>query len=287
MTSMATLFFLLALLCYVKARITEAGKRKIMLFAAATLFGVMALFSKENSGMLPVMILGYELFFLPRPGQEKKDHKTLLILTGTALVVFILICWFFLGNDPFARILGGFGGREFTLGQRLLTETRIIVHYLSLLVLPLPARLNLIYDYQLSTGLFSPPATLLAITCLISLGSLLFFLFKKDRLTAFAIFWLLGNLVVESSFIPLELIFEHRMYLPSMFLILAGVAWLYRLTMDQEKTARIMVVGAVLLLSLFTCNETWYGKMKLHSGQMSSRNHPAPSGNMAILGSPI
>ena len=65
---------------------------------------------------------------------------------------------------------------------------------------------------------------------------------KKDRLTALAIFWLLGNLVVESSFIPLELIFEHRMYLPLMFLILAGVAWLQRLTMDQEKTARIMVV---------------------------------------------
>jgi len=42
--------------------------------------------------------------------------------------------------------------------------------------------------------------------------------------------------------------------------ILAGVGWLYRLTMDQEKTARIMVVGAVLLLSLFTCNETWYGR---------------------------
>ena len=59
---------------------------------------------------------------------------------------------------------------------------------------------------------------------------------------SFAIFWLLGNLVVESSFIPLELIFEHRMYLPLMLLILAGVAWLQRLTMDQEKTARIVVV---------------------------------------------
>jgi len=72
---MATLFFLLALLCYVKARITEAGKRKIMLFAAATLFGVMALFSKENSGMLPVMILGYELFFCPGPDRRKKTIK--------------------------------------------------------------------------------------------------------------------------------------------------------------------------------------------------------------------
>ena len=131
MTSMATLFFLLSLLCYVKARITKNDSRKIILFAAATLLGAMALFSKENSGMLPVMILGYELFFLPRPGQEKKNRKTLLILTGGALVAFFLICWLFLGNDPLARVLHGYEGRGFTLGQRLLTETRIVLHYLS------------------------------------------------------------------------------------------------------------------------------------------------------------
>ena len=53
-------------------------------------------------------------------------------------------------------------------------------------------------------------ASLLAIIALICLSGLILFLFKKDRLTAFAIFWLLGNLVVESTFIPLELIFEHR-----------------------------------------------------------------------------
>ena len=61
MTSMVTLFFLLALLCYIKGRITEVGLRKIIYFAATILFGAMALFSKENSGMLPVMILGMQL----------------------------------------------------------------------------------------------------------------------------------------------------------------------------------------------------------------------------------
>jgi len=167
-------------------------------------------------------------------------------------VVFLLICWLFLGNDPLSGVLGGYGAREFTLGQRLLSETRIVIHYLSLLVLPLPGRLNLAYDYQLSTGLFTPPETLLAIIGLVGLTSLIFSLYKKDRLAAFAIFWLLGNLAVESTFMPLELIFEHRMYLPSMFLILAGVAWLYRLTTSREKTARLIIIGALLLLSLFT-----------------------------------
>jgi len=267
MTSMATLFFLLSLLCYVKARITKNGSRKIILFAAATLLGAMALFSKENSGMLPVMILGYELFFLPRPGQEKKNRKTLLILTGGALVAFFLICWLFLGNDPLARVLHGYEGRGFTLGQRLLTETRIVLHYLSLLVLPLSGRLNLAYDYQISTGLFAPPATMLAIISLSSLTGFIFYLYKKDRLTAFAIFWLLGNLAVESTFIPLELIFEHRMYMPSMFIVLAGVAWIYRLQANREKTARILVIGSLVLLSIFTWqrNTVWKNGVTLWS----------------------
>ena len=80
MTSMATLFFLLSLLCYIKARIAENGSKKTILFAATVLLGVMALLSKENSGMLPIMILGYEIFLLYKPGQEKKNRKTLLIL---------------------------------------------------------------------------------------------------------------------------------------------------------------------------------------------------------------
>ena len=259
MTSMAALFFLLALLCYVKARISKDNSRRIILFIGATLLGVMALFSKENSGMLPVMILGYEFFLLPGHDRKGQNRKKLLLLTGGALVVFLLICWLFLGSDPLSGVLGGYGAREFTLGQRLLTETRIVIHYLSLLVLPLPGRLNLAYDYQLSTGLFTPPETLLAIIGLVGLTSLIFSLYKKDRLTAFAIFWLLGNLAVESTFIPLELIFEHRMYLPSMFLILAGVAWLYRLTINKKKTARLIIIGVLLLLSLFTWqrNSVW------------------------------
>jgi Tfp pilus assembly protein PilF len=252
MTSMATLFFLLAMLCYVKARITEDNSRRIILFAATFLLGVMALFSKENSGMLPVMILGYEFFFLAGPTQDKKDRKALLFLGGGVLALFLVICLFFLGSNPFATILSGYDIREFTLGQRLLTETRIVIHYLSLMVLPLPARLNLAYDFQLSTGFFTPPGTMPAIIGLTVLTGLIFLLYRRDRLTAFGIFWLLGNRVVESSVIALELIFEHRMYMPSMFIILAGTAWLYRLTADRIKTARLVSIGILLLLTLFT-----------------------------------
>ena len=264
MTSMAALFYIIALFCYVKARIINGITPKILFFAATVLFGVMALFSKENSGMLPIMIGAYELFFLQRPGSRPLNRKMIMVLGG-ALMLFVLICLLLLGTNPLAGILNGFDHREFTLGQRLLTQTRIIFHYLTLLVLPLPSRLNFAYDYQLSTGLLAPPQTLLAIIGLAGLALLIFFLYRRDRLTSFALFWFLGNLVVESTIIPLELIFEHRMYVPAMFLILSATAWCYRLTDKRTVTPRLIAVGITALLCVFTWqrNAVWKNEITL------------------------
>lgn len=57
-----------------------------------------------------------------------------------------------------------------------------------------------------------------------SASTLLLLFNNKNRLTPFALFWFLVNLLVESSIIPLEPVFEHRMYLPSMFPFLTGSA---------------------------------------------------------------
>jgi hypothetical protein len=289
MTSMATLFSLLSLLCYVKARLQV--KTRILFFTAALLFAVMAFLSKENSGMLPVMVAGYEIFFLQQPGKNKK----ILLRISIPLAIFVLVCLLFLGTDPLARILNGYTIRDFTLGQRLLTETRIIFHYLGLLVLPLPARLNLAYDYPLSTGLLSPLLTLPAVIGIIVLVFLVFFFYKRDRLTGFALFWFLGNLVIESSVIPLELVFEHRMYMPSMFLVLAGVTWFYRLNNSRINITRGILLAISLLQPGGYClpspcsfvslpgSAIQSGKMKSLCGPMSFINHPGWPGHMSTL----
>ncbi|UCD66167.1 MAG: tetratricopeptide repeat protein, partial [Deltaproteobacteria bacterium] len=263
--SMATLFSLLALYSYVKARLAEKGFTRAWLFGAAALFAGMALLSKENSGMLPVIIAGYEFYFLPRSQKGKTNNRKAFIFYTVALLVFIGICLLFLGSNPIHSILAKFSSREFTLGQRLLTETRVVFHYLSLLILPLPSRLNLAYDYPLSTGLLAPPQTLLAILGLGTLVVLIFWLYRRDRLTSFALFWFLTNLVIESSFIALEIIFEHRMYMPSMFLILAATAWLFRLTANKQAMARTVLIAATVILALFTWqrNSVWKSEISL------------------------
>jgi Tfp pilus assembly protein PilF len=260
MTSMAALFFISSLLFYVLGRRWRNGLTgKSIYFLLSFLCGFLAIFSKENGAILPFMILGYEYYFLGGLQLTFRNKKNLIILAGAALMV-IAIGWIYLGGNPFARMLGGYEVRDFTMSERLLTQPRVLMQYLSLLVLPLPSRLNLAYDFPVSTFVFTPPATFFAILGVAALVLFMFFIFKRNRLLSFALFWFLANLAIESSFIPLEIIFEHRMYLPSAFLLLTLVTGLYRLlSFRHVKVARAGLLFIVVSLMVFTWqrNETW------------------------------
>ena len=71
-------------------------------------------------------------------------------------------------------------------------------------------------------------------------------------------FWYFINLALESSFIPLELVFEHRTYLPSMMVVLIPVLLVYK-ALGNNKTAALMCLGAAVLLAAGTMqrNEVW------------------------------
>jgi tetratricopeptide (TPR) repeat protein len=187
------------------------------------LTAICAFFSKENSATLPLIILFIEFMFVS-PGRLNQ-----IILASRWyhwLIIFSLIILVF----PFIQhkwnsLVGGFSGRHFTLSERLLTQPRIVLFYLSLLLLPLPGRMNLDHDFSLSTSLISPLSTLMALLFLLGFLAIGFYTRKKQPLIAFGVFWFYLNLVIESSFVPLELIFEHRLYLPSVgfFLVVTAV----------------------------------------------------------------
>lgn len=265
MTSMAALFYLASLLFYVRGRLQKRLSLRCGAFWVASLVcGLLALASKENSAMLLPIILAYEFYFL------RDTEKQLVSMKGLALVAISLlgtlaIGWMYLGKISLLSFVGGYGGRDFTLLERLLTETRIVLHYLTLLVLPLPSRLNLDYDYGISSSILSPPITLLAILVIICLVGLIFALYRRHRLLSFGLLWFMANLVIESTVIPLELIFEHRLYLPSPMLILAFVVAIYGLRNFRQKTLRLSWAAVIIVLCLFTWqrNVVWSSEINL------------------------
>ncbi|MBU0676104.1 MAG: tetratricopeptide repeat protein [Proteobacteria bacterium] len=264
MTIMAALFYIAALFCYVRGRTGKGSTtQKSLWFAGCLIMGLSAFASKENAFVLPFTIVGYEIYFLR---SDLGRHKKIITIAAVgSLIFFALTAWIILGNNIWQGLLAGYGSRDFTLGQRLLTEGRIIFHYLSLLILPLPGRLNFTYDYPLSTGLFSPPQTFFALTGLVALVVAALYLFRKDRLWSFAIFWFLLNLAMESSIIPLELIFEHRLYLPSMFFMVAVLVSLSRITATRTHYFRGTAALLTMLLLFFTWqrNQVWANEITL------------------------
>jgi hypothetical protein len=106
--------------------------------------------------------------------------------------------------------------------QRLLSEGRALVDYIGALLLPRGPAMGVFKDdFAISTRLLSPPSTAFALLALAAISALAIAL-RKRAPSVFAgwYFFLIAH-SIESSFLPLELYFEHRNYLPAFGLLLA------------------------------------------------------------------
>lgn len=215
MNSMAAMFYLLAMLLYVIARLSMKMRIKIFLFLGCALSGLAGFGSKEIVVTLPFFILLYEFYFFQDLDRNWFRSRTfvvaaILLITGAVIIVV----------QELGSIVSGYDGRQFTMMQRMLTEPRVVVFYLSQLFFPVPSRLNIFHDFSISLSILQPLTTIFSITALASLLGLAGWLARRWRLLSFCILWYIGNLALESSIIPLEIIFEHRSYLPSTFVCL-------------------------------------------------------------------
>ena len=262
MNSMAAMFYILSFLLYARARLAAQKGKKRALFGGCILAGILALGSKEIAATLPFFIFLYEWYFfqeLRRTWLKRHFYPFLGIWILLAVVSFM-----YLGANPLEGILAAYDARDFTLTQRVLTEFRVVVFYISLLIFPHPSRLNLDHDFALSHSLIDPITTLLAIGAIAGLLGLAIYTAKRDRLLSFCILWFLGNLVIESSVIGLEIIFEHRTYLPSMLVSLMAVALVYR-HIKPKWMGLGVVCAVVMVFSLWTYarNSMWSDEVTL------------------------
>jgi len=271
MNSMGAMFYILALILYAQGRIwqqrsaregDDRQRRYLWWFAGCFLAGLLALGSKESTALLPVFIFLYEWYFFQ--DLDKKWFKSQLKYLVAIVLLFGLVAGLYLGFDPSEKftLLRDYALGEFTIGKRLLTQTRVVIYYLSLIFYPNPSRLNLDHDFPLSFSLFNPFTTFLSLITIVGLIALGLYLARKQRLISFCIFWFFGNLVIESSVIPLALVYEHRLYLPSMLVCLMTVTLLYRHIKSKWLPEVIICVFAILCSYwTFERNKVWCDEM--------------------------
>ncbi|RME35425.1 MAG: hypothetical protein D6786_02025 [Gammaproteobacteria bacterium] len=221
MTILSTLFTLCGVLTYLQARESQlagrAGAWRYFLLAFICL--PLATLAKENGALLPFYLLLLEAI-LPDL-RWKRGGRGLAAFHALLLLPFLLGAPFLL--DHFLhRAMPGYAVRPFTLPERLLTEARVLFRYLQMTLWPAPELLGFVHDdVAISRGLLRPPATLLSLIGLAALAALAVWQCRRRPLFSLGVsFFLIGHLL-EGSIFPLELMFEHRNYLPMYGILLA------------------------------------------------------------------
>lgn len=257
MNSLATMFYLMALLAYLYGRVNNNKSQSYICYLISLAGFVFAISSKEIAAILPVTIIMSEWLIFNQ--SFKQFTRTNLSKVLLLVCVSILVALVFLGENPVDRILVDYIYRNFSLGERLLTELRVVVFYVSLVIFPLPSRLNLIHEFEISQSLFQPVTTILSLMLIISALFFAIRMVNKNKIVTFCIFWFFLHLLIESSFIGLEIIFEHRLYLPMVGLSLLLSYVLNEVLYQNKILPRVISIVLVISLAVGTIvrNQTW------------------------------
>jgi tetratricopeptide (TPR) repeat protein len=245
-------FVLLGLLAYARGRARfecGAGRGGLAWMLGGISIGTsLAILCKGNGALLPLLawVLEATVFGRSEPAvgaasrqRLRRVSLCLLVLPSLALFAYVLHflpAW----NAPLST-------RSWVIGERVLTEPRVLVDYLDLLLVPRSISTGLYNDsYVVSTGLLHPVSTLFSILAVLALlSSGLLMRRRWPRYCAAVLFFLAGHLL-ESTTVPIELYFEHRNYLPAMLLF-----WPIATGICNWKTAMpVRVAVACVLLGL-------------------------------------
>jgi tetratricopeptide (TPR) repeat protein len=262
--SLTTLFYMLSIVLYVRSRLSAQGARDIggedRVFSARCLpfyllsiaSAVCAMKTKEMSFTLPVIIVIYELFFF-----RGRTSRSVLYLIPIVLTILIIPLSLTGLDRPMGELIGDMSEStkvqtELSRSDYLVTQFRVIVTYIRLLFMPINQ--NLDYDYPVYSSLLTAEVLLsfILLVCIAAFGIYLLYRSRNSvsnaKLVSFGIFWFFITLSVESSIIPIEdVIFEHRLYLPSIGFFIAVSAFILMIS-DKLKEKRIAAGRAIIPL---------------------------------------
>jgi len=280
MTSMAAFFVLAGLLLFVMGRIRlESGRSHGLTWMFVGLAGgvVFGFLCKQNAVLLPFYAYLVELFFFRREALAGAVRRRLygfyaltVGLPALAAVAGLIVGW-----DVIAE---GYLHRDFTLWERLLTQSRVLFFYLGLLLFPHIRAFGLYHDdMALSTGLVDPWTTLVSVVLWAGLVGLAIWGLRRRALWSFAVLWYLVGHALESSLVALELVFEHRNYLPSFGILFAAAYYLVwgldRLTNSRRLVYPVVgLLVVVLAFTTFTRAGIWSNQITLNT--FTAKNHP-------------
>ena len=270
MTQLSTLFIIASLLCYVAFRSRlhlRPYRNGIGMAISVGICGLLGAFSKENAALLPLYLLATEAIVFqwrlePRNITTKETgtgipafntratrhvlaafHTVFVFLPLAAACIYIFAKW--------PDLMSGYAKREFNLTERLLSEANILWLYLSDILLPRVTNMALFHDaYPIQSHLDLATAAAIAGHAALIIAAAL--LARTAPVLAFGIGVFYISHALESTFIPLELVFEHRNYLATWGILFTLAYYLIRTAQHGDRLIWLRYTTLAVLVGIFS-----------------------------------
>lgn len=292
MAQLSTAFSVLAIIFYVKGRIKISQNELVvagLLFFSVFLAFLMAVYSKENGALIPLLIGIVELWIVRYIGWPRewlfKSAWSLIVLGVFSLLGFIIYTVY--SNGFFET----YPGRDFSPYQRLITQPIVILFYLKEIFLPALYTSGFYYDdFSTVHSFISSYQAIFSSLGLVVLVWLSVKLFRCGYYSGLAACFFFSGHALESSVLNLELVFEHRNYLPS---ILLGFIWLdlFSLVRRYSKLGYLVIIIPSLTYPLFLYeraslweDEVNFGKYLAETRPNSVRSHVELNNSLLQVG---
>lgn len=277
MTSLSAFFTLLGLISYVLGRLRQQDGRAGMHLIITGLLGggLLSILCKENGALLPVYMFAIEVSLF----RFRARAMTAKMLVAFFIITIALPAGAFLGYflSHYDWLLRVYTARNFTVFERLLTETRILWLYLRLIIAPDISIMGLYHDdIAVSHGLTAPITTLYAAFGLGGMIAGAIYCRRRAPLVTLGIVWFLAGQSMESTIIPLELAHEHRNYLPMYGILVPCIFYLsqFRVLPAAGRVRYILVPVVIVLFSAITMLRAMQYGDRFGQGLYEVRHHP-------------
>lgn len=254
MTVLSAMFMLAGCLFYLYRRPDcRSFGDVLLLLIGSGLFTLLAFLCKENGALLPGLLLliecaAFRFHFAP----SARAARALLVF-ALALPTMGILCYLTLTAVEHWQHAAR--NHDFTIGERVLTQPRVLLQYGGWLSLVSPHPMGLYHDdFTLSRGMLRPPGTAVALLLWIGVTCFALWLLRRGSIVGLGLLWFLWGQVLESTSLPLALVFEHRNYLPGIGLLLAIIALLHA---AMERTRLGPRARAALLAGVFLALPAW------------------------------
>ncbi|MCP5351977.1 MAG: tetratricopeptide repeat protein [Chromatiales bacterium] len=254
MASLSTLFMLGGLVLYVNGRLRMLSGRQrsggLLCISGIAVMTPLAYLAKENGILLP--LLAWSIEFVVFRFQDARGYRERWLIwtfiATVALPAMAGLLWFLFKPSS---VLDGYNIKPFGFIDRILTEPRVLWHYVGQILLPRLHGMGVYNDdVVISKGAFTPWSTLPAIVAWLLAVLLAFRFHKRWPIPAFAVLFFLAGHALESTVLALLLAQDHRNYLPS-FSILLLLAWILFSARLHPDTARLRRAGGITMIALF------------------------------------